>query len=61
MVDLKKIREQQEMTQIQLGEKTGLSNSYISMIENKERRPSVDAAMRIAKALGFKWTLFFEK
>lgn len=59
--DLRAIRKKRGMTLKQLGDLTGLSESYISLIETMERRPSVDAAKRIAKALGFVWTRFFEE
>ena len=61
MIDMRDIRKERGMTMKQLGDVTGLSESYISMIENMERTPSVPAAKRIAAALGFEWTRFFEK
>ena len=61
MIDMRDIRKERGMTMKQLGDVTGLSESYISMIENMERTPSVSAAKRIAAALGFEWTRFFEK
>lgn len=61
MFDLRYIRKQRGMTMKQLGNQTGLSEGYISLIENMERRPSVDAAKRIAEVLGFNWTSFFDE
>jgi len=61
MFDLRNIRKQRGMTMKKLGELTGLSESYISLLENMERRPSVDAAKRIAEILEFPWFRFFEK
>ena len=61
MINMRDIRKERGMTMKQLGDVTGLSESYISMIENMERTPSVSAAKRIAEALGFEWTRFFEK
>lgn len=61
MIDLRDIRKRHGLTMKQLGEQTGLSESYISMIENMERTPSVSAAKRIADVLGFDWTRFFNK
>lgn len=61
MIDMRDIRKEHGMTMKQLGDVTGLSESYISMIENMERTPSVSAAKRIADALGFEWTRFFEQ
>lgn len=61
MFDLRYIRKQRGMTMKQLGELTGLSESYISLLENMERRPSVDAAKKIAEVLEFPWFRFFDK
>ncbi len=61
MFDLRYIRKKRGMTMKQLGELTGLSESYISLLENMERRPSVDAAKKIAEVLEFPWFRFFDK
>lgn len=61
MFDLRHIRKQRGMTMKQLGELTGLSESYISLLENMERRPSVDAAKKIAEVLEFPWFRFFDQ
>lgn len=61
MIDLRVIRKKRGMTMKQLGELTGLSESYISKLENMERRPSVDAAKKIAEVLEFPWFRFFDK
>lgn len=37
-----------------------ITRQYYGMIENVERRPSVEVAKAIAKVLGIHWTLFFE-
>lgn len=60
MFDLRSIRKQKGMTMKKLAALTDLSESYISLIENMERRPSVDAAKRIANVLEFHWIKFFE-
>ena len=61
MINLRRIRQERALTLKQLGEMTDLSESYISLIETMERVPSVPAAKRIAKVLGFDWTRFFDK
>lgn len=61
MINLRRIRQERGLTLKQLGEMTDLSESYISLIETMERVPSVPAAKRIAKVLGFDWTRFFDK
>lgn len=46
------IRQDSELSQMDLAEKAGLSVSYVSMIENGRRRVSLDALIRIANILG---------
>ena len=60
-MDLKKYRSDKNLTMRQVGEEAGISESYYSMIENGERRPSVAVAKRIAATLGVDWTKFFEE
>jgi transcriptional regulator with XRE-family HTH domain len=47
-------RKRLKMTQEKLAEKTGLSVIFISLLENGHRTVSVDALLRIAKALGIR-------
>ena len=61
LIDLRSIRKRKNLTLAQLSELTGLSDSYLCLIENADRTPSVPAAKRIAKVLGFDWTRFFDK
>lgn len=56
---LRQIRLDNKMTIREVGEHTGISESFYCMIENGERRPSVETAKKIAAVLGFDWTLFF--
>lgn len=37
-----------------------ISRQFYGMVENGERRPSPEVAMKLAKLLGIKWTIFFE-
>ena len=60
MFDLKTLRIKKGVRQVELAAETGTTVQYIWMIENGERKPSVKVAKRIAKVLGFDWTLFFE-
>lgn len=48
---LRRERRAREITQEQLGEKAGLSESFISLFERGEREASLDSIMRIANAL----------
>jgi DNA-binding XRE family transcriptional regulator len=49
-------RKRLKMTQEKLAEKTGLSVIFLSLLENGHRTVSVDALLRIAKALGVRAT-----
>lgn len=37
-----------------------ISRQFYGMIENGDRRPSVEVAKSIAKVLDIEWTIFFE-
>jgi y4mF family transcriptional regulator len=49
---LRTYRKQSKLTQETLAEKAGLSVVFISLLENGHRTVSVDALLRIARALG---------
>jgi transcriptional regulator with XRE-family HTH domain len=49
-------RKRLKMTQEKLAEKTGLSVVFLSLLENGHRTVSVDALLKIAKALGVRAT-----
>lgn len=49
-----------DLTQQQVADQARLSRSYYTEIEIGDKNPSVETAKKIAKALGFNWTLFFE-
>ena len=55
-----KLRKSKGLTQQQLSVETGLSQNYISSIENGERNAPVRTAKKIAAALGFDWQRFYE-
>lgn len=59
-MDLKKIREDNNMTQLELATKIGKDRSLITKIESGDSLPSVGTAKAIGYVLGFDWTLFFE-
>ena len=54
-------RKRANFTQREVGELSGISESYYSMIESGGRKPTVKTAKKIAAVLGFDWTLFFEE
>lgn len=60
---LKEIREKSGMSQMIVAKKAGISQNYYSSIETGVRgNPlNVDVAKKIAEALGFDWTMFYEE
>ena len=57
---LKSIRVNKSFTQSDIAEMACVDVTMISKIELGERRPSVGVAKKIANALGFDWTLFYQ-
>lgn len=57
---LRNKRLEKQLTQSQLAKMVGADATMISKIEVGERRPSVELAKKIAEALGFDWTRFYE-
>jgi len=53
-------RESNNLTQEQVAKMAGVSRTMITEIENGKANPSVEVAKRIAAALDFEWTWFFE-
>ena len=43
-----------------IAEAAKITQQMYSLIEAGDRRPSVDAAKRIAAVIGFDWTMFFQ-
>lgn len=57
---LRDIREQQGMSQSEISKAVEIAQASYSNIEAGKRMPSVPVAKRIAAALGFDWTRFYE-
>ena len=49
-----------DQSQATVAQTCGISQQYYCNIEQGTRRPSVQLAKAIAKALGFDWQLFYE-
>lgn len=60
-MNLKKIRENANLTQMNLASLCGCERSTIGKIETGAINPSVRLAKKIAKVLNFDWTLFYEE
>ena len=61
MEDLFQRRSERGLTMRQVADAAQITEGYYCLIEHGERRPSVFAAQRIAKILGFDWTEFFKE
>ena len=56
-----KARKEQNITQKELSERTGITQADISRIENGSRNPSLDMMKRLAKGLGMRLKLESKK
>lgn len=54
------IRKNKNFTMAEVADKSGISESYYSMIESGARGVSVSTAKSISKVLQFNWTRFYE-
>ncbi len=57
---LRTLRNAKSISMRQVSSEAGISESYYSLIESGERRPSPEVAKKLAVLLGFDWTKFFE-
>lgn len=53
-------RNKKGFTHQEVANLVGIKRQYYGMIENGYRNPSVNVAKKIANALDFHWTIFFE-
>lgn len=53
------VRKQQNLTQKELSERTGITQADISRIENGTRNPSLDMIKRLASGMGMRLKLEF--
>ena len=60
-LNVRRRREERELTQEALAERANLDPTYISGIERGVRNPSVLSVVRIAKALGITTSRLMEK
>lgn len=54
------IKKRGKQSQKTIAAKCGISQNYLSSIENGIRHPSVKVAKSIAEVLGFNWTKFYQ-
>ena len=60
MIDLKELRKEKGLSQLELGQRCGVSRQMICEIERGAKNPSVNLAKKLGKLLNVKWYLFFE-
>ena len=58
---IRKLRLEKRETLKAVAEKVGISEGFLSQIENGARTPSVKVAKAIAGVLGVDWVRFFEQ
>ena len=61
MIDLRKVRQDNGLTQSALAEAAGVVRQTISNIECGINAPSVDLAKKLAEILGLNWYDFFSE
>lgn len=61
MVNVRALRQAQNLSQADLSRATGVSQQIISMIETGYRPASVQVAQALAPVLGVDWPEFFNK
>ena len=54
-------RRSRKQTQLDLASELGISRAYLAQIELGARNPSVRVAKKLAAALSFDWTRFFDE
>ena len=59
-MNIKEKRERLGISQKELAEKVGISQSFLCDIEQGRSKPSIDTAVRLADALGISDIKFFE-
>ena len=59
-MNIKERREQLGISQKELAEKVGISQSFLCYIEQGRSKPSIDTALKIAKALNIDDITFFD-
>lgn len=57
---LLQIRHSKKKTQQEVADSVNIKRTYYTQIEKGSRNPSVATAKKIANALGFEWTIFFQ-
>jgi transcriptional regulator with XRE-family HTH domain len=58
---IRNLRKEKAIKMVELAEMTGLSQSFLSQVENGVTNPSVSALQRIALALGVSTAYFFDR
>ena len=59
-MNIKERREELDLSQKELAEKVGISQSFLCDIEQGRSKPSIDTALKIAEALNISDVKFFD-
>ena len=59
-MNIKERREELDLSQKELAEKVGISQSFLCDIEQGRSKPSIDTALKIAEALSIEDIKFFD-
>ena len=59
-MNIKERREELDLSQKELAEKVGISQSFLCDIEQGRSKPSIDTALKIAEVLNISDVKFFE-
>lgn len=60
-MNLAELRSNKQLSQQNVADAVGITRAAYTNIESGKRRPSPRTAKRIAEALGFDWTRFFDE
>ncbi|MGI6326691.1 MAG: helix-turn-helix transcriptional regulator [Saccharofermentanales bacterium] len=52
-------RKKQQMTQLAVARKIGITRAYYAQLELASRSPSIKVAKKLADVLDFEWTVFY--
>ncbi|MCX7779646.1 MAG: helix-turn-helix transcriptional regulator [Negativicutes bacterium] len=58
---LEQVLHNKKLTHQKAANSIGIERSYFTQIVNGRRRPSPEIAQKIGQALGFDWTIFFDR
>ncbi len=61
MIDIKAIRAQNNMSQVELAKRAGLGLAIVTLLESGKTKPTIRTAKLLAPHLGVTWVEFFSE